>query len=103
MLINSLRDHRGSWARAGCLPAPVARAARAKATHNWRPRIPFPDGDRPVRELQALVRERVELYVGQRQAVSIAQAQGCPVTLRFDGERPERIGHFALLHAAPKT
>ncbi len=36
----------------------------------------------------------------RRQAVPVAQAQRLPGPFRFDGERPQRIGHLALLHAA---
>ncbi len=105
MLINGLRDHRRLGGRG---PAVVRRRGqrRPRQAHPQlgRARIPFPGrGTVLVRELQALVRERVELHVRPgRQAVSIAQTQGLPGPLRFDGERPERIGHFALLHAAPK-
>jgi len=82
MLINSLRDHRRLRGRG---PGVFRRRGqgRPRQAHPQlgRPRIPFPDrGTVLVRELQALVRERVELYVRPgRQAVSIAQAQGCPV------------------------
>jgi len=36
------------------------------------------------------------------QAVPVAQAQRLPGPFRFDGERPECIGHFSLFHAAPE-
>src|SRR5439155_5272165 len=66
------------------------------------PRIPFPWGGAAlIRELQALVRERMQLHVRpRRQAVPVAKTQWLAGPLRFHRERAERVSHFALLHAA---
>ena len=104
VLVDGLRDDR----RLGGGGPGIVRRGRQSRPRQAHPqlggaRIPFPYGTGLVRELEALVGERMQLYVRpRRQAVPVAEAERLPGPFGLDGEGPERIGHLFLLHAAPE-